>query len=446
MKPRPRVTIVNFVLVLTFTGFVAMGQFALAQSLDKPQAAIPTKEKTLLAAVSEAAQWKPLDPRVAKAHQDLADYYSAEGRYAEAEKVYQKTLELKEDMLGRANPAIIPAVDDVARVSFAQMKYDQAADLIARELRIMEREYGDDDPKLVPSLEQVARVLEAASKYPEAEKYLGRAVAIREKASGPESVDLTPDLSQLARVDVAKHNLPAAEGLYQRVLKIQQNKFSANSPELLPTLDAMAMLALEQKKDAEPLLKQTLSIREGNLGPNHVEVAKNLDKLAAIYTEQMRFAEAQKVSERALFIWMKELKPGSAELAEKYEKVAELYEALNRPVDAEPLILQVLTARESDTVASLNTLAAIYVSKQNLTEAEPLYRLSLTILDKKGILSGKRTLFLSSTDDNLDLLAQTALDYADLLKKMRRKSDASKIEARIRAVTGKTPAPKKKVS
>ena len=155
-----------------------------------------------------------------------------------------------------------------------------------------------------------------------------------------------------------------------------------------------------------------------------MEVARNLDKLAAIYTEQKRFAEAQKASEQALFIWMKELKPGSAELAEKYEKVAELYEALDRPVDAEPLVQQVLTARESETVASLNTLAAIYVSKQNLTEAEPLYRLSLTILDKKGVLSGRRPVFLSSSEDNLELLAQTALDYADLLKKMRRKSDA----------------------
>jgi tetratricopeptide (TPR) repeat protein len=152
------------------------------------------------------------------------------------------------------------------------------------------------------------------------------------------------------------------------------------------------------------------------------------------------------VSERALFIWMKELKPGSAELAEKYEKMADLYAALNRPVDAEPLVQQVLTARESDMVASLNTLAAIYVSRQNLTEAEPLYRLSLTILDKKGVLSGKRPPLLSSPDDNLDLLAQTALDYADLLKKMRRKSDANKIEARIRAVTGKSATPKKKVS
>ena len=185
MKPGLRLTIVNLVLVLSFAGF-ALQLRRFSAGSDKPQAAVPAQEKTLLAAVSEAAQWKPLDPRVAKAHEDLADFYSAEGRYADAEKVYQKTLELKEDMLGRANPAIIPAVDDVARVSFAQMKYDQAADLIARELRIMEREYGDDDPKLVPSLEQVARVLEAASKYPDAEKFLARAIAIREKASGPD--------------------------------------------------------------------------------------------------------------------------------------------------------------------------------------------------------------------------------------------------------------------
>jgi hypothetical protein len=55
-------------------------------------------------------------------------------------------------------------------------------------------------------------------------------------------------------------------------------------------------------------------------------------------------------------------------------------------------------------------------------------------------------LFLSSTEDNLELLEQTAFDYVELLKKMRRKADAHKIEARIRAVTGKTAAPRKKAS
>src|ERR1700722_13826483 len=149
MRLRPRITIANFILICA--GYVP--RLAVAQTSGEP-----------------AAQQKK-----------LADNYSAQGRYADAERVYQKTLELDEDALGRANPAIIPAIDDLARVNFAQMKYDQAAELIARELRIMEREYGDNDSKLVPSLEQTARVLEAGGKYAEAEKILARAVAIQEK-------------------------------------------------------------------------------------------------------------------------------------------------------------------------------------------------------------------------------------------------------------------------
>ena len=96
MKPRPRFTIVNFVLVLSFDRFVDV---AAAQGLDKPQAAVPGKEKTLLAAVTEAAQWKPLDPRVAKAHEDLADYYSAEGRYADLDAMAQEFVRNQVDVI-----------------------------------------------------------------------------------------------------------------------------------------------------------------------------------------------------------------------------------------------------------------------------------------------------------------------------------------------------------
>ena len=37
----------------------------------------------------------------------------------------------------------------------------------------------------------------------------------------------------------------------------------------------------------------------------------------------------------------------------------------------------------------------------------------------------------------LELLAETATGYVELLKKMKRKGEASKLEARIRAVVGK---------
>src|SRR5579864_5170213 len=192
MEIQRAVTFVTFALVLLCAGF--------GQTLDKTQAAISPKEKTLLAAVTESTQFKPADPRVAKAYRDLGDFYSSLGRYAEAEKTYTKRLELEEDALGRANPEIIAAVNDLARVNFAQMKYARTAELFDRSLRIMEREYGDDDAKLVPEIDEVAQVFQADSKYADAEKYLKRALAIRERvAGGNDTAEMVPDLSQLAR-------------------------------------------------------------------------------------------------------------------------------------------------------------------------------------------------------------------------------------------------------
>src|SRR5262249_36025387 len=157
-----------------------------------------------------------------------------------------------------------------------------------------------------------------------------------------------------------------------RVLKLQQAAFSPNSPELLPTLDALALLSLQEKQyaDSEAQFRQTLAIREGNLGPMHMDVAKNLDQLGSLYKQQKKYAEALSCYERSLFIWVKELGAENPELAGKYQGLAEIYAALNRPVDAEPLVKQVLTARESETVASLNTLASIYIARDNYTEAE----------------------------------------------------------------------------
>src|SRR5260370_39602340 len=131
---------------------------------EKRQAGVSGKEKALVGGVSETAQWKPAGPRVAKAYRELADFYSSQSRFTDAERTYQKRLELEEDALGRANPQIIPAITDLARVNFAQMKYGRASELYERSLRIMERECGDPDPKLRPAIADAAPRVEADSK------------------------------------------------------------------------------------------------------------------------------------------------------------------------------------------------------------------------------------------------------------------------------------------
>ena len=80
----------------------------------------------------------------------------------------------------------------------------------------------------------------------------------------------------------------------------------------------------------------------------HSEVAKNLDQSGWLYTQQKNYGAALRCYERSVFIWTKALGSGSPELASKYQKLAEVYAALNRPVDAEPLVRSAFHARERD--------------------------------------------------------------------------------------------------
>jgi tetratricopeptide (TPR) repeat protein len=191
------------------------------------------------------------------------------------------------------------------------------------------------------------------------------------------------------------------------------------------------------------MLRQALTIRERTLGPGHPDVAANLDRLGALYVSQKRYDIAASTYERSVFIWTKALGAEDPELARKFQALAEVYAALDRPSDAEPLVRQVLTARERDTVESLNTLAGICAARDNNNEADLLYRQSLGILDKRGLLSAKRPFYTVSSDATPSLLVETAEAYVELLKKMRRKGDANKLEAKLRGIRGSQHSGKK---
>jgi hypothetical protein len=64
--------------------------------------------------------------------------------------------------------------------------------------------------------------------------------------------------------------------------------------------------------------------------------------------------------------------------------VAQVYGAQGRHTEAEPIYRMMLTARETDTVSSLNSLATTLAARERNTEAESLYKISIAILDKKG--------------------------------------------------------------
>ena len=92
-------------------------------------------------------------------------------------------------------------------------------------------------------------------------------------------------------------------------------------------------------------------------------------------------------------------------------------------------------SKESDLVASINSLAALEASGNRDAEAESLYKDSIAVLDKHEFVASHHPA-IDPADPPPPLLAETLDQYAALLKKMRKTSDAARIEERVRILRG----------
>ncbi len=138
-------------------------------------------EKQWLAGLREAEKFGEQDPRYATSLNNLAGVYRTQGRYAQAEPLYQRSLAIKEKALGPEHPAVATGLNNLAALYIAQGKYTEAEPLYQRALLVLTRAVGPEHPHVATMLENYARMLRVLNRHDEAEKMEARAQAIRAK-------------------------------------------------------------------------------------------------------------------------------------------------------------------------------------------------------------------------------------------------------------------------
>ena len=145
------------------------------------QADYAQAEKLFLAALKEAEQFGEQDPRFAASLNNLAELYRAQGKYAQAEPLYQRALAIWEKALGPEHPNVAAGLSNLAGLYDAQGKYAQAEPLYQRALAIREKALGPEHPNVATVLENYAALLHKLNRDAEADKMEARAQAIRAK-------------------------------------------------------------------------------------------------------------------------------------------------------------------------------------------------------------------------------------------------------------------------
>ena len=379
-------------------------------------------------ALNEAQSFGASDPRLAETLNNLALLYEVQGRFAEAEPLYRRSLGIYEKALGPNHPDVGRSLNNLAALYQVQGRFTDAETLYRRSLGIREKALGPDHMDVGGTLNNLAELYRTQGRFAEAEPLYRRSLGIFGKVLGPDHPNVGTSLSNLALLYELQGRFAEAEPLYRRSLRIREKALGPDHPDVGQSLNNIAALYQAQGRftEAEPLYRRSLGIWEKASGPDHRNIGGALNGLALLYKSQGRFAEAEPLYRRSLAIYEKALGPDHPDVGLSLNNLAELYRAQGRYAEAEPLNQRSLWIAEKSLGPnhlsigrSLNNLAALYQVQGRFAEAEPLYRRALGIAERA---LGPNHPNVGTTLNNLALLYQVQGKLDEALTLARRAS------------------------
>ena len=145
--------------------------------------------------------------------------YRSQGRYAEAEPLYQRSLAIREKALGPDHPDVGTSLNNLAVLYQSQGRYAEAEPLYQRALAIREKALGPDHPDVGTSLNNLAVLYRRPGPLRRGRAALpARARASARRRWAPTTPMSAPSLNNLAGLYQRQGRYAEAEPLYQRAL------------------------------------------------------------------------------------------------------------------------------------------------------------------------------------------------------------------------------------
>ena len=240
-----------------------------------------------LAATEHATQLGVEPLATAGLLESAADYLQGRARYADARRLHQRSLAIREASLGLDHPTTAQSLHNLASVLRDQGELADARRLLKMALVIREARLGNDHPDTAWSLNKLATVLHDQGDLAAARRLHERALVIYEAHRSANHLDTAATLNNLAGVLRAQGDLAAARRLYERALAIREEHLGADHPYTAWTLHNLAGVLGDQGDlaAARRLYERALDIREEHLGIDHPDTAQSRRQLAALTTE-----------------------------------------------------------------------------------------------------------------------------------------------------------------
>jgi tetratricopeptide (TPR) repeat protein len=318
--------------------------------------------------------WKNAPLELASLLDHTAGHLSWRAQFKQAESLYQRALQIREQALALEHPDVANSLNGLASLYSAQGEYEQAEQLSKRALYIQEQALGPNHPDVVSSLEALADLYSYQGKDEQAKLLYQRALHITEQAQGSDHPDVAILLDELARFYIGEEQ---AE-LYQRAIHI----FEGQEPGgMFTSLVNLGVHYHRQGKNeqAEALYLRALHIWEKSTDSIDGTIVHS--NLSNIYCEQGEHEQAEQFARRALSICEQNAGLDHPNMAIPLTALAELHQKQRHYQQSELLYQQALSICESAlgekhwrVMSLLEELASLYQEQEKYGQAESLYR------------------------------------------------------------------------
>jgi CHAT domain-containing protein/tetratricopeptide (TPR) repeat protein len=353
-------------------------------------------------------------------------HFNRQGKYTEAEVLFEQALDLCERILGGDHPDTMIPLNSLAEVYIDQGRYREAEPLLDRALEVRTRLLGRDHPDTLMSTSNMAALYQMQGRYDDAIALSRMVLEARERVLGKDHSQTLISVNNLGSLLDDLGRFTEAESFCQRAFESSERLLGWNHELTRASANNLGMAFLKQGRhaDAMPVFERTMQECERAVGPDHPDTMRALSSLASLLTDQGRYGEARPLIERALQFREQRFGKDHPDTLISVNALASLYENLGQYAAAGPLFVRVLEVRErllgSDhplTISSVNNLSAVYYHQARYGEAETL---SQRALDARERVLGKDHPDTLDSVSNLASLFETQGRYnkAEVLFKL----------------------------
>jgi len=285
---------------------------------------------------------------LAKSMENLGTVLSSQGKYYEAEKLFQEALEIRKNLFGEENPEVISLKAWIANVLKDQGKYTEAEKLAREVLVFRKKLVGEDTLLFASSLSNLASILSSQGKYIEAEQLYREVFTIRKKLLGEEHPLVATSMSWIASLLSNQKKYQESEQLHRETLKLRQKLLGEEHPDVASSMSNLASVLSLQKKyvESEQIHRNVFVIRKKIFGEEHPLVATSMSWIASLLSNQEKYEESEQLHRETLKLRRKILGEEHPDVASSMINLASVLSNQGKYEESEQLLRETLILRK----------------------------------------------------------------------------------------------------